>query len=167
MATNSLAPSLYYEDVEVGMSLPTLDKGKITALHIMRWSAATENWHRIHYDVTFAREIDGLPDILVNGSWKQQILCQFIKDWVAPLGWLWKIRFRFRDMDVKNARITVDGKVTETAVSDGLGFVRCAIEMRNDSDRVTSSGEAIAVLPTRHGPPVPYPFPSLESPLAW
>jgi len=76
---------LSFEDVHVGMALPVLDKGKMTSLHIMRWSAATENWHRIHYDQTFARDVDGLPDVLVNGSWKQQVVCQFIKDWVRPM----------------------------------------------------------------------------------
>src|SRR5665811_1354019 len=91
-----------FEDVEVGSRLSQLDKGKITALHIMRWSAATENWHRIHYDEAFAQHVDLLPDVLVNGSWKQQVLCQYLKDWVGPTGWLWKIRFKFHDMDVKN-----------------------------------------------------------------
>jgi acyl dehydratase len=156
--------ALYYEDVEVGMTIPTLDKGRMTPLHIMRWSASTENWHRIHYDQAFAREVDGLPDILVNGSWKQQVLCQFVKDWVRPLGWLWKIRFRFRDMDIKSARITVHGQVTDTATVDGLGYVRCSIEMRNDSGRATTTGEAIAVLPLRGGPAVPYPFVAPGSP---
>ena len=157
----------YFDDVEVGMPLPTLDKGRMTSLHIMRWSAATENWHRIHYDETFAREVDRLPDVLVNGSWKQQILCQYIKDWAAPLGWLWRIRFRFHDMDTKNVSISVHGEVVETAVDDDLGYVRCTIDMRRDGREVTTSGEAIAVLPLRDGPAVPYPFVAGSPELSW
>ena len=45
----------YYEDVQPGRELSALDKGPITPAHIMRWSAAVENWHRIHYDQTFAK----------------------------------------------------------------------------------------------------------------
>jgi hydroxyacyl-ACP dehydratase HTD2-like protein with hotdog domain len=161
------AEPTYFDDVAVGTSLPDLDKGRITALHIMRWSAATENWHRIHYDQPFAREVDRLPDVLVNGSWKQQVLCQYIKDWAAPLGWLWRIRFRFHDMDTKDVSISVHGEIAETAVSNGLGYVRCLIEMRRNAAEVTTSGEAIAVLPLRSGPPVPYPFVAGTPALAW
>ena len=45
-------------------------------MHLMRWSAAMENWHRIHYDRTFAQEHDKLADILINGSLKQQFILQ-------------------------------------------------------------------------------------------
>jgi acyl dehydratase len=157
----------YFDDVAVGTKLPELDKGRITALHIMRWSAATENWHRIHYDQTFARDVDRLPDVLVNGSWKQQVLCQYLKDWAAPLGWLWKIRFRFHDMDPKDVTISVHGQVAQTALVEGLGYVRCQIQMRRNSTEITTSGEGIAVLPLRDGPSVPYPFVASQPPLAW
>ncbi len=39
-----------FEDVTVGEALPALPKGTISTAHLMRWSAAIENWHRIHYD---------------------------------------------------------------------------------------------------------------------
>lgn len=157
-----------FEDVEIGSELPLLDKGKMSSLHIMRWSAATENWHRIHYDETFAREVDQLPDVLVNGSWKQQVLCQYLKDWAGPSGWLWRIRFRFRDMDVKNTVITVRGAVVEKAAGREFGFVRCSLEMRGGPDRVTTSGEGIVVLPLANGPKhLPYPFKGEECPLEW
>ncbi len=56
--------------IEVGTRLPELVKGPITTQHLMRWSSAIENWHRIHYDKPFAIEHDKLPGLLVNGSWK-------------------------------------------------------------------------------------------------
>ena len=38
----------------------------------MRWSAAMENWHKIHYDLPFATGHDRLPGLLINGSLQQE-----------------------------------------------------------------------------------------------
>ena len=89
-----------FEDLRVGQELPRLRKGPMSPAHIMRWSAAMENWHRIHYDWRYATEHDKLPDIVVNGSWKQQVLIQLLTDWVGETGWLWRIRFQFRGMNL-------------------------------------------------------------------
>lgn len=92
-----MQPRLCFEQVAAGMEIPALSKGPMTTMHIMRWSAASENWHRIHYDHPFATGHDGLSDVVVNGSWRQHVLVQLLKDWAGPEGWLWKIRFQFRD----------------------------------------------------------------------
>jgi len=161
-------PQIYFDDVKVGQELPRLVKGPMTALHIMRWSAATENWHRIHYDQPFAREIDGLPDVLVNGSWKQQICCQLVKDFAGIEGWLWRIRFEFRDMDPVGNTVIGGGQVQEAAEQDGLGFVKCSLYLTNQEDRITTIGAAVAVLPKRGGRRLPYPWVAPERcPVSW
>ena len=103
---------IHFEDVEVGTEITPVSKGPMSTMHIMRWSAAIENWHRIHYDQAFATGHDRLPDVVVNGSWKQHVLVQMMKDWVGLQGWLWKIKFQFRDKDLPGDIITARGKVT-------------------------------------------------------
>src|SRR5919199_539924 len=124
---------LFYEDIEIGQDITPLVKGPMTTAHLMRWSAAIENWHRIHYDRRFAIEHDGLPDVLVAGSWKQQALVQMLKDWCGEGGWLWKVSYQFRAMDSVGATLTCWGQET-------------------------TPGTAVAVLPLRDGRAVPYPF---------
>ena len=92
--------ALRWNDLAAGARAGEIDKGPISTAHIMRWSAAVENLHRIHYDHRFATEHDKLPDVLINGSWKQHVLVQLAKDALGPEGWLWKIKFRYRKMDV-------------------------------------------------------------------
>ena len=151
-----------------GDELPVMTKGPMTTLHIMRWSAATENWHRIHYDHPFATEVDRLPDVLVNGSWKQQVMCQYVKDLLGPTGWLWKIRFEFRDMDPKGNTIIAGGKVLEAVEYRGLQYVLLEIHLSNQTGTVTTRGAAIGVLPGAAGAPVPYPFTAPDRiPVAW
>jgi hydroxyacyl-ACP dehydratase HTD2-like protein with hotdog domain len=88
-----------FEDASPGDRIPNLVKGPLTTAHLMRWSAAIENWHKIHYDRTFAQDRDKLPDLLINGSLKQQFIAQALKDWAGPHGWVWKIEFQFRAMN--------------------------------------------------------------------
>ena len=68
MRLNTAATPVF-EDLQVGDEIKSLVRGPITTSHLMRWSAAIENWHRIHYDLPFATEHDKLPALPVNGSW--------------------------------------------------------------------------------------------------
>lgn len=164
----TLDKQMYVDDFIVGEELPRLMKGPMTSLHLMRWSSAMENWHRIHYDQEFAREVDRLPDVLVNGSWKQQVMCQLVKDTVGPGGWLWRIRFEFRQMDPKGNTIIGGGRVVEVTEQDGLGYVLMDIHLKNQDDVITTQGQAVGVVPIRGGRPVPYPFtPPASGPVGW
>ena len=146
------------EDVSVGQDIPNVVKGPISVAHIMRWSSAMENWHRIHYDWKFATEHDKLPDVVVNGSWKQHVLIQLLTDWAGERGWLWKIGFQFRGMNVPGDTITGWGRVTGTERRGDFGVVWLEIGLRNDKGVEGTPGHATVVLPCRGGPAVPYPF---------
>jgi len=149
---------LYFEDVKVGDEVAPVVKGPMSPMHMMRWSAAMENWHRIHYDEVFSKEHEKLPDRLVNGSWKQHVMVQMMKDWLGPEGWLGKIGFQFRGMNPAWDTVTAWGKVTKTYVRDGLGVVECEIGMRNQAGAEGTPGTAVGYLPLRAGRKVPYPF---------
>ncbi len=148
----------YFEDVKEGDEITPLVKGPMTPAHLMRWSAAIENWHRIHYDEIFAKEHDKLPERLVNGSWKQHILLKMLKDWAGETGWVWKASFQFKGMDLAWDTITAFGKVNQVSEKDGLGIIECDIGLRNQRDEVGTVGKATVVLPLREGRAVPYPF---------
>lgn len=148
----------HIEDVAVGSRLATIDKGTMSTAHIMRWSAAVENFHRIHYDYRFATGHDHLPDVLINGSWKQHVLVQLVKDGLGPAGWLWKIKFRYRKMDVAGDAIRGSADVVDKQVVDDLGFITLRIVLTDQNEQVSTAGHAIGVLPVRGGRAVPYPF---------
>jgi acyl dehydratase len=155
-----LSGGLVFDDVEIGIDVPELVKGPMTSMHIMRWSAAIENWHRIHYDQPFATGHDGLPDVLVHGSWKQHVLAQLLKDWAGPTGALVSLVFQYRGMDVRGATVRALGAVTGLERAARYGLVTCAVEMRDETDRVTTEGRGVVALPLRGGPPLPDPFPA-------
>lgn len=150
--------SVYYEDVAVGDELPKLEKGPLTTVHLMRWSAAMENWHKIHYDRNFAVEHDKLPDLLVNGSLKQQFIVQLLKDWVGTTGWVWKVNFQFRAMNVVGETLWTWGRVTGKRNAPAFGLVDLDVGIVNEHGKESTPGKATVALPYRGGRPVPYPF---------
>jgi acyl dehydratase len=147
-----------WNDLHEGALLAEINKGIITPAHIMRWSAAVENWHRIHYDHRFATEHDKLPDVLINGSWKQHVLVQLVQDALGPDSWLWKIKFRYKKMDVAGDSILAQAKVVKTTALDGLGFVTLKIVLLNQKGEESTAGFAIGVVELPDGKKVPYPF---------
>ena len=147
-----------FEDVSVGDELPVLTKGPIITTHLMRWSAAMENWHRIHYDQKFAVEHDKLPGLLINGSFKRNLLAQMLKDWAGPTGWAWKMNFQMRKMNVVGETLQIWAKVTGKREAELYGLIDLEIGIRNENDLESTPGAAVVALPYRDGAPVAYPF---------
>ena len=147
-----------FEDVSQGMELPFLEKGPLGPIHLFRWSAAMENWHRIHYDRQFAVEHDKLQDLLINGSLKQQFLVQLVKDWAGRDGWVWKVGFQFRAMNYVGQTLKVWGKVKSMQRLPDYGLVVVELGILDGDGKESTPGEATVALPYRDGWPVPYPF---------
>ncbi|MEQ9815072.1 MAG: hypothetical protein RLO50_20025 [Azospirillaceae bacterium] len=147
-----------FEDVAVGDEIPPLDKGPFTTAHIMRWSAAMENWHKIHYDRDFAVNHDKLPGLLVNGSLKQQFYFEHLRKWIGDTGWVWKVTFRFRAMNLIGEKLTMWGRVTGKRECPDYGIVELDLGIVNEEGTESSPGTGTVALPYRGGDPVPYPF---------
>ena len=154
----ALANTIFYEDIAPGSEIPRLAKGPLTTAHLMRWSAAMENWHKIHYDKPFALGHDKLPGLLINGSLKQQFVLQLLKDWVGPGGWVWKVSFQFRAMNLVGETLSVWGRVTARRDGPGYGLVDLELGIVNDENKESTPGTATVAVPYRGGAPVPYPF---------
>jgi acyl dehydratase len=147
-----------FEQVRIGDPIGPLAKGPLTSAHLVRWSAAMENWHKIHYDREFAVGHDKLPGILVNGTLKQQFIVQLLKDWAGADGWVWKVSFQFRAMNGVGETLSVWAKVTGKREAGGYGLVDLELGILNEQDKESTPGTAVVALPFANGRPVPYPF---------
>lgn len=148
-----------FDQITVGDELPELVRGPMSPLHLMRFSAAIENWHRIHYDVAFAVEHEGLPGILVSGSWKQHFVGQMVRRWAGPKAWMAGIGMQFRAPNVVGETLTAWGVVDRIEERDTLGLVHCRVGIRNESGVESSPGTAVCAFALSSEHPVPYPFP--------
>jgi hydroxyacyl-ACP dehydratase HTD2-like protein with hotdog domain len=152
-----------FESVEIGEGL-SLVRGPLTEPIMMRWSAAMENWHRIHYDRRFALEHEQLPELLVNGSLKQQFIMTMLRKWAGTEGWVWKVKFQFRAMNLAGETLQVWARAVEKRREAQFGIIDLELGIKNGDGKESTPGTAMVALPYEGGLRVPYPFvaPNLE-----
>lgn len=66
---------------------------RVTTTDLFRYSALTFNGHRIHYDVAYAREVEGYPGLVTHGPLLAQRLIELA---ARELGGLSRFSFRAR-----------------------------------------------------------------------
>ena len=101
--------------------------------------------------------MDKLPDVMVNGTWKQNVMIQLLTDWVGETGWLWKTRFQFRGMNVPGDLLTAWGRVIgkETRGSLWRGATRYRFEEPEGRGRHARHRDGRAADPRRTRGAVP------------
>jgi acyl dehydratase len=142
-----MAKQLYYEDVEVGMELPTLVKCP-SSRQLVMWAGASGDYYEAHYDKDFAQGV-GLPGTIVHGRLKAAFLAQLITDWIGDEGFLKKLSCQYRGMDFPAQEIRCKGKVTKKYLQDDEHYVECEIWTENPKGEKTTPGTAVAILPSR------------------
>ena len=144
-----LTQQRYFEDIVVGAELPPVVKGPMTTTHLVRWAAANGNYARIHWDLPFAQLQQGLPNVVVNGSLKNQYLGQLLIDFAGEEGWFKRFYVQHRGMDFPGDVLTSSGTVTGKREQAGYGLVDCAVALRNSRGEQTAAGQATVVFPKR------------------
>jgi acyl dehydratase len=150
----------YFEEVSVGLELPPVVKGPLTTTHLVCWAAANGNYARIHWDLPFAQLRQGLANVVVNGSLKNQYLGQLLLGFAGEEGWFKRFYVEHRGMDYPGDVLTAFGVVTgkREAPADpssgggrqeGFGYVDCRMGLRNSRGEQTASGWATVILPKR------------------
>ena len=82
------------------------------AVQLFRYSAITFNPHRIHYDRTYAMEVEGYPGLVVHGPFTTQCLLDFARD-MTPNKTLTKFDMRARAPLFDTSPFTVCGRPTD------------------------------------------------------
>lgn len=142
-----MAEQVYYEDVEVGQSIPVVRKNCSTQ-QLVVWAAGSGDFYQIHYDINFAKRT-GLENIIVHGALKHAFLGQLLHDWVAPGGRIEKFGCQYRGMDYPDQDITCGGVVTKKYVEDNRNVVELDVWTENPNGQKTTPGTARVVLPSR------------------
>src|SRR5690348_15935066 len=147
-----MADQTYFEDVNVGDAIPTLAV-TVDETQMFFFSAATYNGHRIHYDKTWATEVEGYPNILVHGPLQAALLARAVTDWAGPDGRLvsYAIQNRASAFHGEELRFvgTVTGKRDEDSESGDHGLVDLEIRGEKGEAQVLMPGTATVSLPKR------------------
>lgn len=124
--------SYVYRAHEGPVPMPKVSRDRIegelwhpTEVSLFRFSAATFNGHRIHYDLPYARDIEGYPALVIHGPFaasklaglasRDRPLRQFSFRAQAPLFLGQSVRLQARESDLRAVR--ADGTVAMTAIA--------------------------------------------------
>jgi hydroxyacyl-ACP dehydratase HTD2-like protein with hotdog domain len=134
----------------VGSALPAVAHTTSTT-QIFRYSAATWNTHRIHYDKDYALA-EGYPGVLVQSHLHGAFLVEYCTDWAGADGRLLELGLRVRRFAAAGETLTVAGVVSSVErLADGRALVGLDLTESRGSD-----GEACATATAR-----------VEIPAAW
>jgi hydroxyacyl-ACP dehydratase HTD2-like protein with hotdog domain len=145
-----MADQTFFDDVAVGDAIPTL-RVTVDETQMFFFSAATYNGHRIHYDKTWATEVEGYPNILVHGPLQAALLARAVTDWAGPAGRLVSYAIQNRASAYPHEELRFVGTVTgkRDDGDSGRGLVDLEIRGEKGEAEVLMPGTATVSLPRR------------------
>ena len=142
-----MTDQIYYEDIEEGMSLPTLRK-RPTPRQLVMWAGAAGEFSEMHYDIEFARE-KGFPGIVVHGMLMTSFLAQLLTDWMGEWGTLKKLKTRNEQFLLVNDEIVCRGSVVKKYHEGNEHYAECELAAVKSNGERCVSATAVVALPTR------------------
>lgn len=134
----------FFEDVAPGEEVTPLAKTP-SNVALFRFSAATWNAHRIHYDESYARS-EGQPGVVVQGTMFGAYLAQMVQEWAGEGARLVRLTYSNRRPAFAGDTLTCRGRVS---AKRDEGMVDLEVWVENAAGEVCAPGTAVVVLPRR------------------
>ena len=106
-----IKPTRSLSAVKPGETLPVLEK-RFTEVDLVAYGAATWDWHRLHYDLEYARS-KKLPGVLVDGQAFGALLARAALEWAGPRAFITGMSLRMKSMAFAGDTLRAEGSVTE------------------------------------------------------
>lgn len=134
------------ENIEPGLSLPSLTKGPVTRQMLVEWCAAENDYYNLHYDERVAEHMK-LPGTPIQGTFKYALMGQMVQHWLAGKGNLRKISASYRGLDLEGETLTAHGIVKNVAPAEGGHLVLIDVWVENLKGDRSTTGQATAFIP--------------------
>jgi hydroxyacyl-ACP dehydratase HTD2-like protein with hotdog domain len=135
-----------FDELEIGDTLTSATE-TIGHVQMFFFSAATYNGHRIHYDKTWATEIEGHPDLLIQGPLQASLMAKVLTDWIAPHGRLVRFQFQNRASAYVGATLRFVAAVTDTRRVDDELNIEIDFRVENEEGKILMPGTATVMIP--------------------
>ncbi len=142
-----MAGQLHFEDVMVGDQVTTL-RTTVDETQMFLFSAATYNAHRIHYDKSWAVDVEGYSGPLVQGPLQAALLARAVTDWIGGAGTLVTYSAQNRAVAFAGQELDFVGTVTAKREEDGRALVDLEIRGEREGE-LLMPGTATVTLPRR------------------
>ena len=148
MTTNAQPqPRLYFEDVQVGDTIPKLITSPVTHLQLVRYAGASGDFNPLHTDHKIG-EMIGTGGIIAHGMLIMGFVGRLVSDYVGPAA-LRKFGVRFKGMTHLDDVITCTGTITEKYEADGETRIAGKVQAQDQNGDIKVTGTFVAALPRR------------------
>ena len=106
-----IRPTREAASLKPGDAPPALEKTFLTS-DLVAYGAATWDWHRLHYDLEYARSAK-LPNVVLDGQAYGALFARHALDWLGPRAFVARLSFRMRGMTFAGDTLRAEGEVTE------------------------------------------------------
>ncbi len=130
-----------WKNLRNGTILATLSR-KISALDLALYSAATWDFHRIHYDDQFAKSV-GLKTAIMDGQMLGSLVAKMIDSWLKGNCEIKKLSTTYRKMVFAGDSLKIGGRVRSVNRVRGATYVNCDIWIKNQkNENIIENGSA-------------------------
>ncbi|MEP7329795.1 MAG: MaoC/PaaZ C-terminal domain-containing protein [Betaproteobacteria bacterium] len=117
----------------------------ITTIQLVKYAGASDDYNRIHYDLTYATEA-GLGGVIAHGMLTMGFMSSALVAWAGPRAQIKHLAVRFTAPVRPGDVVEVTGAVTATRLTDGHNDAQCDVVARV-GERVVAQGEATVRFP--------------------
>ena len=130
--------------VKAGDALPGHEK-TYTTVDLVAYGAATWDWHRLHYDLQYARSRQ-LPNVIIDGQMFGAVFARQAIAWAGPRAFVAGMNIRMRAMAFAGDTLRCEGQVGEVRAEAGYHIVVLKQQLLN-GDRLCAECATTLHLP--------------------
>jgi acyl dehydratase len=144
--SNAVTSVLTVKDVEVGQKLPSRTI-HIDRASLVRYTGASLDRNRIHWDEPFARSV-GLPDVIAHGMFTMGTAINVVSEWVGDAGRVVEYGVRFTKPVVVpyEGGADVEATAVVTALDPQTRAATLELTVTCGTDKVLGRAVAVVVL---------------------
>ena len=144
---SAVSSPVCYEDVTVGISLPTVTY-PVTRLSLIKYCGASGDFNVIHWNERIARSV-GLPNVIAHGMFTMAQAGRYVTDWAGDAGALVEFGVRFSAPvvvpdDEAGATIEVSGTIEDKLYGNRVVL---GLTARSGEEKVLTRARAVVRLP--------------------
>jgi acyl dehydratase len=138
---------LYYEDVEIGQSIPAFAR-ETDFMSWNRFAAVNDEFVYVHMDDEAGRTA-GQGGAFGMGNLRWAYVLNALRAWIGDEAEIRELALQFRSINHKNDVLRTTAVVAEKRQENGENMVVLDVNVLNQNDEKTAPGRAVVLLPSR------------------
>ena len=139
------SPTVVWEDLEVGDTMPPREDGPLTITDFVRYQGASGDMNPIHHDTAFA-QASGFDQPFAVGMRQAGVLATCVTDWFGPAN-VRRFEVRWHSQAWPGDVLTYRGRITNVYQRDGERFADLELAGQRQAGDLHIEGWATVVVP--------------------